>query len=114
LPDGWYNDDETCDATDDYFYALMDTEGLHGGFAWILTTPPNWEDGYWFEAGAMIDIFASPNPGYNFSHWIIENYVTGQYVKNTNWITSIPVLNHLIIRAYFEAHDGHPYITWFN
>ncbi|MCL2499344.1 MAG: hypothetical protein FWE90_03290 [Defluviitaleaceae bacterium] len=79
------------------------------GHAWILTPSQRpWMQGHWFVPGTRIEIFASPAPGFAFSHWTFINPFTGRSFSDVREAMVITVWGELNILAYFVARRPIP------
>ncbi|MCL2197587.1 MAG: hypothetical protein FWB80_01560 [Defluviitaleaceae bacterium] len=72
------------------------------GQAWILTAShrPHLL-GHWFIPGTRVEIFASPAPGFAFSHWAFINPTTGRFTTDRRQSMALTVWGHLAIQAHF-------------
>ena len=76
------------------------------GNAWILTPSQRPElQGHWFVPGTRIEIFASPAPGYVFTHWTLNNLSTGNIVNDAREIMELTVRGNTIIVAHFSLRS---------
>ena len=73
------------------------------GNAWILTPSqrPNLH-GHWFVPGSRVHIFASPAPGFVFSHWTFHNLSSGNVTVSRTGNTVFIVHGPTAITAHFS------------
>ena len=72
------------------------------GHAWILTPSqrPNVQ-GHWFAPRSRVEIFASPAPGFVFSHWTFTNHTTGNITVAHQAVMAFIVWGHTVVTAHF-------------
>ena len=88
------------------FSITIDTADSSMGYAWILTAPQRPDlQGHWFAAGSRAEIFASPAPGYFFTHWSLTNLSTGHVTNSTREIMTFIVRGNMAIVAHFSPHS---------
>ncbi|MCL2356133.1 MAG: hypothetical protein FWC70_03080 [Defluviitaleaceae bacterium] len=90
------------------------------GHAQILT-PARRNDlrGNWYLLGTRIEIHATPNPGFAFSHWTIFNASANSFFTDRRPTMTLVVRGHIRIQAHFvrlappppppHPHPPHPW-----
>ena len=91
------------------FSVTIGTANSSRGYAWILTVSQRPDlQGHWFAPGTRVEIFASPAPGFIFSHWTFTNLSTGNVTSDRREIMTFIVRGHTAIVAHFSPAPRPP------